>query len=69
VDKWSWVSISAHPGRSLFPTYASNPKNWRETYMRVYGAADCAKAAVKVDGELKFPLRWTNNPASADCAK
>lgn len=24
----------------------------------------CAKAALKVDDELWFPLRWTNQPAS-----
>jgi len=28
VDRLSWVSISAHAGKSLFPTYASNSKNW-----------------------------------------
>jgi len=26
VDKGSWVSISAHAGKSLFPSYASNFK-------------------------------------------
>jgi len=46
------VSISAHPGKSLFPTYAFNPKNWREAYFRVYGTAGCFKAAVRVEGEL-----------------
>jgi hypothetical protein len=63
-DNLSWISISTHHGMGLFPTYASNPKNWRETYLRVYGAAGFAKATVRVDGELKFPLSWTNNPTS-----
>lgn len=47
-----------------FVSYASNPKNWRESYLRVHGAAGCVKAAVKVDGVAKFPLRWTTSPAS-----
>lgn len=35
VDRLSWVTISAHPGKSLFATYAYNPKNLRDSYLRV----------------------------------
>jgi len=34
VDKMSWVSISAHPGKKLFQSYASNfKKDWRESFV------------------------------------
>jgi len=61
VNKMSWVSISAHPGKKLFPTYASNfKKDWREIFVRVQGAPGCSEASVKADGKPKFLLCWTN---------
>lgn len=57
MDKLSWVSISAHFCKKLFPPYSSNfKKDLRETFVRVHGAKGCVEAAVKVDGELRFPL-------------
>jgi len=61
VNKMSWVSISAHPGKKLFPTYASNfKKDWREIFVRVQGAPGCSEASVKADGKPKFLLCWTS---------
>jgi len=65
VDKLSWVSISGHLGKKLFPHYASNfKKDWKETFLRVERAPGCFEAVVGVDGELKFPLCWTSAPAA-----
>jgi len=63
VDKGSWVSISAHAGKSLFPSYASNfKKNWRVSFMKVCAAKDSSTYVSSVNGELIFPLSWTNSP-------
>jgi len=63
VDKGSWVSISAHAGKSLFPSYASNfKKNWRVSFMMVCAAEDSGVSVASVDGELRFPLSWTTSP-------
>lgn len=65
VDKLSWVSISAHPGKKLFPPYASNfKKDWRETFVWVQGAKGCTDAVVKVDEDLMFPLCWMSTPVA-----
>jgi len=61
VDKGSWVSISAHAGKSLFPSYASNfKKNWRVSFMKVCAAKDSGISVASVNGELRFPLSWTS---------
>jgi len=73
VDKGSWVSISAHAGKSLFPSYASNfKKNWRVSFMKVCAAKDSSSLVASVNGELGFPLSWTSSPQSFcgyDCDK
>jgi hypothetical protein len=63
VNKGTWISISAHPGNKLFPPYASNfKKEWRDSFARIQGAPGCYIASLLVDGEPKFPLRWTRTP-------
>jgi hypothetical protein len=63
VNKGTWIAISAHSGKRLFPSYASNfKKEWRDTFVRVQGAPGCSTASVLVNGEPKFPLRWTSAP-------
>jgi len=65
VDKGSWVSVSAHAGKKLFPSYASNfKKNWRVSFMRVSASKDSCVSVASVDGELRFPLSWTSSPQS-----
>jgi len=65
VDKGSWVSMSAHAGKSLFPSYASNfKKNWRVSFMKVCAVEDSGISVASVDGELRFPLSWTSSPQS-----
>jgi len=60
VNKGTWISISAHAGKRLFPSYASNfKKEWRDSFARIQGAPRCSTASILVDGEPKFPLRWT----------
>lgn len=63
VNKGTWISISAHAGKRLFPQYASNyKKRWHDTFARVQGALECSTSSVLVDGKPKFPLRWTSDP-------
>jgi hypothetical protein len=63
VNKGTWISISAHSGKRLFPTYACNfKKEWRDTFVRVQGAPECSTSSVLVNGVPKFPLRWTSTP-------
>jgi hypothetical protein len=63
VNKGTWIAISAHSGKRMFPTYASNfKKEWRDTFVRVQGARECSTSSVLVDGVSKFPLRWTSTP-------
>jgi len=63
VDKGSWVSISAHAGKSLFPSYASNfKKNWRVSFMKVCAAKVSSVSVASVNGELGFPLSWISSP-------
>jgi hypothetical protein len=60
VNKGTWISISARPGKNLFPPYASNfKKEWRDSFARVQGAPEWSTASVMVEGAPKFPLRWT----------
>jgi len=57
VNKRSWVSISAHPGKKIFPPYSSNfKKDWRDSFVRVLGTPGCSQASVMVEGKPKFPL-------------
>jgi hypothetical protein len=63
VNKGTWIAISAHSGKRLFPTYACNfKKEWRDTFVRVQGSPGCSTSSVLVNGEPKFPLRWTSAP-------
>jgi hypothetical protein len=63
VNKGTWITISAHPGRKLFPAYASNFKNeWQDSFAWIRGALGCSTSSIMVDGEAKFPLNWTLNP-------
>jgi hypothetical protein len=63
VNKGTWIAISAHSGKRLFPQYACNfKKKWRDTFVRVQGSPGCSTSSVLLDGKPKFPLRWTNNP-------
>lgn len=40
VNKGTWISISAHPGKKHFPLYASNfQKEWRDSFARIQGSA------------------------------
>jgi hypothetical protein len=57
VNKGTWVSISAHPGKKLFPPYASSfKKDWWDSFARVQGAPGCSTASMMVEGKHKFPL-------------
>ncbi|KEH15510.1 hypothetical protein MTR_0909s0020 [Medicago truncatula] len=63
VDKGFWVPISAHPGKQLFPAFASNFKrDWKKSFLRVQAAKDSTVAVASVGGEVRFPLGWTSNP-------
>ncbi|AES70118.2 hypothetical protein MTR_3g048220 [Medicago truncatula] len=63
VDKGSWVPISAHPGKQLFPPFASNfKKDWKKSFLRVQASTDSTVSVASVAGEVKFPLGWTANP-------
>lgn len=63
VDKGSWVPISAHPGKQLFPPFASNfKKDWKKSFLRVQAAKDSSVSVASVAGEVRFPLGWTANP-------
>jgi hypothetical protein len=63
VNKGTWISISSHSRKRLFPPYACNfKKEWRDTFVRIQGAPECSTASVMVAGKPKFPLRWTKNP-------
>lgn len=63
VNKGTCVSISAHPGKKLFPPYAPNfKKDWKNTFVKINGAPNCYVASVLIEGERKFPLRWTSSP-------
>jgi hypothetical protein len=63
VNKGTWITISAHLGKRLFPQYACNfKKEWRDTFVRIQGAPGCSTASVLVAGVPKFPLRWTSDP-------
>ena len=62
VNKGTWISISAHPREQLFPPYPSNfKKDWQDSFARVQGAPECSIASIMVNGQPKFPLRWTYN--------
>jgi len=50
VNKGTWISISAHPGKKLFK------KEWRDSFARVLGAPECSTALVMVEGINKFPF-------------
>jgi len=56
VGKGTWVSLSAHAGKQLFPSYASNFKNWRISFMRVRASRDSAVSVASVNGDLQFLL-------------
>jgi len=59
------VSISAHAGKKLFPSYASKfKKNWRVSFMRVQASKDYAMFIASVNGDLQLSLSWTNSPRS-----
>jgi len=63
VDKGSWVSISVHAGKKLFPSYAYNfKKNWRVSFMRVRASENSCVSVTNVNDELRFPLSWTSLP-------
>jgi hypothetical protein len=63
VNKGTWITISAHLGKRLFPQYACNfKKEWRDTFVRIQVAPRCSTASVLVAGVPKFPLRWTSHP-------
>jgi hypothetical protein len=62
VNKGTWIAISAHSGKRLFPQYSCNfKKEWRDTFVRIQGALECSTASVMEAGKPKFPLRWTKN--------
>ena len=59
------MSISVHPGKRIFPTYASNfKKDWKDTFVKVKEAPNCIVTSAFVDREPKFPLSWTYAPAA-----
>ncbi|RHN41168.1 hypothetical protein MtrunA17_Chr8g0363151 [Medicago truncatula] len=65
VDKGSWVPISAHPGKQLFPAFASNFKrDWKKSFMRVEAAKSSLVNVASVEGEIRFPLGWTTKPVA-----
>jgi len=63
VNKGTWIFISAHAGKRLFPPYASNfKKEWRDSFARIQGVPGCSTTSVLIDGNPKFPLQWTQTP-------
>ncbi|RHN40827.1 hypothetical protein MtrunA17_Chr8g0359141 [Medicago truncatula] len=63
VDKGSWVPISAHPGKQLFPAFASNFKrDWKKSFLRVQSSKDSLVNVASVEGEVRFPIGWTATP-------
>jgi hypothetical protein len=62
VNIGTWITISAHPGRNLFPAYALNfKKEWQDSFAWIRRAPGCSTSSITVDGETKFPLYWTLN--------
>jgi hypothetical protein len=63
VNKWTWILISAHPGKNLFPPHACNiKKEWCDSFSRVQGVPECSSLSVMVEEKPKYPLFLTSSP-------
>jgi hypothetical protein len=56
------VSISSQPNRGLFSLYASNFKNYKDTFFRVSCGPCLPDLMYDAGGKPLFPFYWTPNP-------
>jgi hypothetical protein len=56
------VSLSSQPNRGLFTVYASNFKNFRNTFFRVRCGPQLPDLMFDKDEVPLFPFYWTQNP-------
>jgi hypothetical protein len=56
------VSLSSQPNRGLFTLYASNFKNFRNTFFRVRCGPQLPDLMFDKDEVSLFPFYWTQNP-------
>jgi hypothetical protein len=56
------VSLYALPHRALFSLYASNFKNYQDSFYRVRGGPNCQDVMYYSDETPLFPFYWSSNP-------
>jgi hypothetical protein len=56
------VSLCALPNKSLFSLYASNFKNYQDSFYRIRGGPDCSDVMYDGDGTPLFPFYWSTSP-------
>jgi hypothetical protein len=56
------VSITSQPNMGLFTLYASNFKNYRNTFLRVRCGPRLQHLMFDSEGDHLFPLYWTQHP-------
>jgi hypothetical protein len=56
------VSISSQPNMGLFTLYASNFKNYKDTFLRVRGGPRLHHLMFDYEGNGLFPFYWTQDP-------
>jgi hypothetical protein len=56
------VSISSQPNRGLFSLYASNFKNYKDTFFRVSCGPRLPDLMYDAGGSPLFPFYWTHDP-------
>jgi hypothetical protein len=56
------VSISSQPNRGLFTLYASNFKNYKDTFFHVRCGPRLPDLMFDSGGNPLFPFYWTHNP-------
>jgi hypothetical protein len=56
------VSISSQPNMGLFTLYASNFKNYKDTFLRVRGGPRFYDLMFDSEGDRLFPFYWTQHP-------
>jgi hypothetical protein len=55
------VSISSQPNMGLFTLYASNFKNYKDTFLRVRGGPRLSDLMFNSEGHRLFPFYWTQD--------
>jgi hypothetical protein len=56
------VSISSQPNKGLFTLYASNFKNYKNTFLCVRCSPQLPDLMFDTEGSPLFPFYWTQNP-------